>query len=296
MASTRSGARNSITPLSLGQWYMISMVRDGTKERYYVNGIFQSEIDAKLMPTGTYWIGAWASTTGQNYYGYISDFRIYCTPLLDSDIKMLYNTSMSIDNLNNIHTFNIEETDNNILASVPLTKAYGNHSELFTNYNSNGEPEFTANGTSAGTDFIPITPGIYEYDFTITTNAGNMFYLGFERFDKDKTSRSNAACVYIKSGTNECTHQHFQGTVDLSTDGVNPCAYIALRILNGWGGTTSGVTGQATIHNISLRLKSDTNKAQLTKQGNFIIEEIKEDTKASFHKLGIVEASTFIEK
>lgn len=283
-------------PYTLDEWHMLTMVRSTSNTKFYLDGELKVTGSAGSIPSGDYFIGAWQTNAKQNYRGHLSDARIYCTSLLDSDIKMLYNTNMSIDNLSNIHTFNFEETSNNILAGVPLTKAYGNRGELFTNYNSNGEPEFTANGTSAGTDFIPITPGIYEYDYTITTNAGNMFDIGFERFDKDKTSRSNAACVYIRANTSECTHQHFQGTVDLSTDGVNPCAYIALRVLNGWSGTTSGVTGQATIHNISLRLKSDTNKAQLTKQGNLIIEEIKEDTKASFHKLGIVEASTFIEK
>jgi hypothetical protein len=40
MASTRSGKRNLVTELTFGTWYMITMVRDGIKERYYVNGIY----------------------------------------------------------------------------------------------------------------------------------------------------------------------------------------------------------------------------------------------------------------
>ena len=40
MASTRSGNRNSVTSLSLGNWYMVTMTRDGTKEKYYINGVF----------------------------------------------------------------------------------------------------------------------------------------------------------------------------------------------------------------------------------------------------------------
>ena len=118
MASTRSGNRNSITSLSLGNWYMVTMTRDGTKEKYYINGIFQSEIDAKAMPTGVYYIGAWASSTKQNYYGNISDFRIYCTPLLDTDIKQLYNVGMKIDNKGNTHAYEFVEYQENDMAKI----------------------------------------------------------------------------------------------------------------------------------------------------------------------------------
>ena len=50
----------------------------------------------------------------ENYFtGDYSDIRLYTTPLLDKDIKMLYNTNMRIDNLGGIHTFEFKE-DNNI--------------------------------------------------------------------------------------------------------------------------------------------------------------------------------------
>lgn len=109
MVSTRGGKRNLVTELTFGIWYMVTMVRDGTKERYYINGIFQSEIDAKPMPTGTYRIGAWNSNTGQNYYGQISDFRLYNTPLSADDILELYNTSASVDKNGNIYARELVE-------------------------------------------------------------------------------------------------------------------------------------------------------------------------------------------
>ena len=49
------------------------------------------------MPTGIYRIGAWASNTGQNYYGNISDFRIYATALSAQDILSLYHNSALVD-------------------------------------------------------------------------------------------------------------------------------------------------------------------------------------------------------
>ena len=49
--------------------------------------------------------------------GLISDFRIYCTPLLDNDIKMLYNVGMKVDNLQNLHTFEYKEDTSNLFRS-----------------------------------------------------------------------------------------------------------------------------------------------------------------------------------
>ena len=107
MASVRGG--NTFSPFNLNEWYMVTMVRNGTNEMYYINGELKKTIEAKSMPSGQYRIGAWASDTGQNYYGDISDFRIYATALTETQIKELYNTSMSIDNMGNIHARELVE-------------------------------------------------------------------------------------------------------------------------------------------------------------------------------------------
>ena len=303
MASTRSGKRNLITPLEFGKWFMITMTRDGVKERYYVNGIFQSEIDAKSMPNGIYRIGAWASDKGQNYYGLMSDFRIYCTPLSDEDILSLYQVQARIDDANNLHTYEIKETNSNLLSGKIWTNSYANHNPAtsrFSNFNSNKQPQFTGNMQSAGSEYIEINPNghIYEYDFTISVNAGNQFYIGFERYDANKTSRSNNACKYAYAGkpSTDIVKKHFNGTIDLSTDEVNQCKYIALRILNGWNGTNSGVTGVATIYDISLREIGTKQIQRLTTIGQFIEEEIKENEITRLYTNGIVETNTIIER
>lgn len=107
MASVRGG--NAFSPFNLNEWYMVTMVRNGTNEMYYINGELKKTIEAKSMPSGQYRIGAWASDTGQNYYGDMSDFRIYATALTPEQIKELYNTSMSIDNNGNIHARELVE-------------------------------------------------------------------------------------------------------------------------------------------------------------------------------------------
>jgi hypothetical protein len=116
MASTRGG--NMATGLQLNTWCMVTMVRDGINERYYINGELKKEIAAKAMPTGVYRIGAWASDTKQNYYGNISDFRIYCTALSADDIKELYQTSASIDDKRNFYS---RELSNSLHDTTSIT-------------------------------------------------------------------------------------------------------------------------------------------------------------------------------
>lgn len=77
----------------------------------------------------------WGTTTSNNkiqfqigynlfddtyFIGDCNDIRFYATPLLDKDIKMLYNTNMRIDNLGGIHSFELAESNK---ASITLTGA-----------------------------------------------------------------------------------------------------------------------------------------------------------------------------
>lgn len=108
MASVRGG--NVFSPFNLGQWYMVSLVNDGTNELYYIDGELVKTITKKAMPTGTYYIGAWRTSSSQNYKGKISDVRVYATALSADDIKELYNTSASIDNHHNVYAREFIET------------------------------------------------------------------------------------------------------------------------------------------------------------------------------------------
>ena len=297
------------------QWHMLTGIYDriNQKIQIYVDGQLDNDYAAGTSNNIGYngsnviWIAAEASgsnTSPANYgmRGLFSDFRIYCTALSAADVKQLYEVGAKVDNKQNLHVYEIEETNYNLLAGKIWTTGYSIHTPLtnaFTNFNSNGEYQFTANNTSASTEYIPINPSghTYEYDYTISVNAGNQFYIGFERYDANKTARSNNACVYTYATkpSTDVVKQHFKGTVDLSTDGTNPCAFITLRILNGWSGTTSGVTGTATIHSFSLREIGTKQQPKLKKTGIFIEEELKEEIATKLHKSGIVETNNLIE-
>lgn len=101
MASTRGGS--VYTGFQFGEWYMITLVNDGTNELYYVNGGLVNTIEKKAMPTGTYFIGAWNSATSQNYKGQMCDARIYATALSADDVKSLYQNSAYIDSSGNVY-------------------------------------------------------------------------------------------------------------------------------------------------------------------------------------------------
>lgn len=275
---------------------------DDSTRKLYINGVEQ--VATSNTSNWTYAIDELQigkrSTTSDGMTGSISDFRMYATMLTETQIKELYNTGLSIDNSQKIHTFELEETNPNLFAGIPWTWSYSSHSKTYdlkTDFNENGEYIFTSNNISAGSDYIEIEPGIYEYDITISVNTGNQFYIGFHRYDANKTSRSNNACTYIISikPTADIVKKRYKGTVNLSTDGTNPCKYISLRILNGWSGTTSGVTGQSTIHNLSLRKQSNINSPSITKKGQLICDEFKEDAITSIYKNGIVESLNVIE-
>lgn len=297
------------------EWHMLTGIYDriNQKIQIYVDGQLDNDYATGTSNNIGYhgsnciWIGAEAtgsSTTASNgMSGLFSDFRIYCTPLSEGDIKQLYSLGAKIDNNQNIHTNEFIETSKNLFSSTIWTDGYGNHNpntRPFLNYNDQGEPIFTTNSTHAGSDYIEINPTnkTYYYDMVLSINAGNQAYIGFHRYDAEKTARSNNATVYIyqTKPSTDIIKKRFTGTVNLSTDGVNPCKYISLRVLNGWSGTTSGVTGTLIIHRFSLREVQNMQYPKITEQSQLITEELDEWNDAKFYQDGIIESNYFIER
>ena len=108
MTSTRGG--NLYSPLNFNEWYMNTLVNDGTNELYYINGELVKTIEKKNMPTGNCYLGAWNGPTSQNYKGLMSDFRIYKTALSADEIADLYHTSASLTSNGTLLTSEVNET------------------------------------------------------------------------------------------------------------------------------------------------------------------------------------------
>ena len=284
--------------LNNGVWHHYAITGDGTTTKLYIDGEFASNATTYRPITGSiFYISGWDVGSSYKWNGYLSDLRVYSTPLSADDILALYKTETKIPSHSDIHSYAFdEEGSRELMAGTVWTNGYSVHTITPTTHLSSGECELTGQ-ISISTPYISISPSghTYVYDIEVSTDASNMFYIGFERYDKDKTARSNNACVYLTglNGTaSERTHQRYHGTVNLSTDGVNPCAFITLRILNDW---SSPNNRKATIHYISLREVSTVQTPTIGNNGVFTVDELKENSKAAFFKDGFVESTEFIE-
>lgn len=161
---------------------------------------------------------------------------------------------------------------------------------------------FTGNVWPTATEqYIPIADctHTFEYDIIYESDAGNTFYIGIERYAADKTTGSNSSCIYqIATGNTAKTKQRIRGTINLNQDtsSGNKTAFIRLRILNQWSGSTgSNVT--AKVYHLSVReITETTNKISITKTGQLKTDTVWESfNPASFNKLNVVESNQFYE-
>ena len=99
----------STTTYELNKWNMITMTRNASEAKFYINGELKITGSAGTIPSGNYFIGAWRTSSEQNYKGRISDFRLYSNVLSASDIKELYTTSASVDKNGNMYAYEFKE-------------------------------------------------------------------------------------------------------------------------------------------------------------------------------------------
>ena len=93
----------------LNRWNMITMTRNASETKFYINGELKITGSAGTIPSGNYFIGAWRTSSEQNFKGKISDFRLYSTVLSVEDIEELYNTSASVDKNGSMYAYEFKE-------------------------------------------------------------------------------------------------------------------------------------------------------------------------------------------
>lgn len=99
--------------------------------KLYINGELKKTTNASIEPDyDTTPIAFVVGKMGHSYTntggyfafnGYINDVRVYATALSADDILDLYHTPTNIDNLSNIHTFELKEQSGNMFAGSPMT-------------------------------------------------------------------------------------------------------------------------------------------------------------------------------
>lgn len=116
--------KSSGISLPQNEWHHCAITLDGTLVKMYFDG--------ELVKTETIeWGTATTSTnarielgidfpgTDERFTGNYSDARFYVTPLLDKDIKMLYNISMRINKPNNIYSREFKENSSGEQINLP---------------------------------------------------------------------------------------------------------------------------------------------------------------------------------
>ena len=194
-------------------------------------------------------------------------------------------------------TFQFEEQGGRILFLPPyVRRSSGSDSNIVNN--SDGSVIITdytwvMNWTPDGSGFATITPGkTYYYDITYSNTSGNQFYIGIEKYDSNKASSgSNEECQYQVNDSSARDHYRVFGTVSITSANGNTPAYVRLRILNAWNGSSSSKV--ATIHECIYRELDNLENLQMSKNSalcnTFVetncIEGIRNNGITSFNEL-----------
>jgi len=165
-AYSGSGAFTSNVVVNDGNWHHICFTVNGATSKCYVDGVDYGGSTS----TKTDVAGANNIILVFNGSDVLSDFRLYATTLSTDDIKQLYNTVAKVDNLYNLHTFELNEQSKNYLAmDSAWLNSSGTHNNINWSFNTNYS--FTLNGTKSTS-----TASILIWNFaskTSTSNNGN---------------------------------------------------------------------------------------------------------------------------
>lgn len=73
----------------LNKWNHLVMTRTSSETKFYLNGELKLTGTAGSIPSGDYFVGAWKTSTSQNYKGNICDVRIYDHCLSPMEVKYI---------------------------------------------------------------------------------------------------------------------------------------------------------------------------------------------------------------
>jgi len=180
-AYSGSGAFTSNVVVNDGNWHHICFTVNGATSKCYVDGVDYGGSTS----TKTDVAGANKIILIFNGSDALSDFRLYATTLSTDDIKQLYNTAAKVDNLGELHTFELNESGSNKLTKTGIFKDYmvepfitlsdGSKWQLLMfHYVDNGTNLFTSSNAAYCNDF-----GLYsrlQYIDNFTYDSKYEFY------------------------------------------------------------------------------------------------------------------------
>lgn len=178
----------------LNKWNHLVMTRTSSETKFYLNGELKLTGTTGSIPSGDYFVGAWKTSTGQNYKGSICDVRIYDHCLSPMEVKRI---SQGLVLHYNLSDKEIEYTKNLVTVQTTATAesaVWGGHTVRWTVEDCSDAPipinqcmkgdityvapaSGTTGGTMRGIETIMVSPSTtYTYsayikatdDFTYT--------------------------------------------------------------------------------------------------------------------------------
>lgn len=275
-------------------WNHIVVIRKNSVYSLFVNSILATRSGANnyyLHQATKTWLLNRSYNNSYAADASISDFRIYATALSQEDIQALYNVRARIDNLQNIHSYEFNETQSNLFRSElikPFAKA-GTIEGTGEITNRNDEPSivirpapFYKNLEDNKSGFLQgyFTPNTsYVFDIWEDTDdviyQGNNMGGGFQIIYTDGTSDS----TFVVTGGNK-GFQHKQLITPATKSIERLSAYYHSNI------------------NVYYKLNSyicPVNALKIMKNGLFVTSNLVEDGNAALHESGIAHSNEFIE-
>ncbi len=133
-SNTYKSALGTTALSTLTGWHHFVGTYDGYRTKIYLDGVLETTNEAYAEKTPIYYyssngifIGCEAktSTTTPNspyWNGLLSDIRIYATALDADAIRQLYEVGAKVDNKNNIHSFELNENNQNEITKTGILK------------------------------------------------------------------------------------------------------------------------------------------------------------------------------
>ena len=134
-------------PLTVGEWHHCAAVLNGINLKMYYDGAMVKEStvswgSAAIATDMRFATGVDFPGGDEMFTGNYSDVRMYCTALSAEDILDLYHTSANVDNLQNIHAFELkdnEDTSQTLKNGIMATEEFHeSNSELLNSFSSGG--------------------------------------------------------------------------------------------------------------------------------------------------------------
>ena len=276
------------------EWNHIVIVRKDSVHSLFINNNLETQNGANNYYTHQATKTWLLNRSYNNSYAAdasISDFRIYATALSSEDIQSLYNVRARVDNLQNIHSYEFNETQSNLFRSeliMPfarnnITSGIGEIIEKNNEYCICIKPypfyknlENEASGTLVGC-FQPDTSYVFDMwmDTSEKTSSGNYSSGGFTIHYTDNTTDS----TFLLQGNEGWQHKKLITPLNKSIQKIGINYY----------------------NNVSVLYRLDsfickTDDIQITKTGLLNNSNIIEGNNiASFGKGGNIYSSEFIE-